>query len=330
MRIYGTTASSGNYLLLAGSSTDGDGVNGPRARLQGIFGVTSGIEMYWTDNESMSWVGHHGCLTRFMDLSSNVGGNVPMLRYQSDMRVGWCIGANANDTYDLTLTRISSSVLGLTADAITTLSADLGSTALRVRGGYFGTLNASGAITCGGDIQIPNGGSVKSTTGDGVLMSGSGQVYGSLQIFKNGSHTDTSGPTVLASAHSTFSPASGSASYALMHLNPTINGVSSGIAYGLGLASKTNVLTGGTIKLLSIGRTTTDLFTGYTELLGIDQNGNIGIGMTTFGASAVGVIAIANGTAPSTSPAGGGQLYAEAGALKWRGSSGTVTILAPA
>lgn len=42
-------------------------------------------------------------------------------------------------------------------------------------------------------------------------------------------------------------------------------------------------------------------------------------------------IAIANvTTAPTTNPAGGGILYAEGGALKWRGPSGAVTTLAPA
>lgn len=34
--------------------------------------------------------------------------------------------------------------------------------------------------------------------------------------------------------------------------------------------------------------------------------------------------------APSVNPGGGGFLFAEAGALKWRGSSGTVTTVAPA
>jgi hypothetical protein len=44
-----------------------------------------------------------------------------------------------------------------------------------------------------------------------------------------------------------------------------------------------------------------------------------------------GVLGIANAvTVPTTNPTGGGVLYAEAGALKWRGSSGTVTVLAPA
>jgi hypothetical protein len=34
--------------------------------------------------------------------------------------------------------------------------------------------------------------------------------------------------------------------------------------------------------------------------------------------------------APSVNPAGGGILYVEEGALKYRGSNGTVTIIAPA
>jgi hypothetical protein len=59
-----------------------------------------------------------------------------------------------------------------------------------------------------------------------------------------------------------------------------------------------------------------------------DAATNFTIGGMTVGTSGAKVIAIANGTAPSTSPVGGGQLYAEAGALKWRGSAGTVTTLA--
>jgi hypothetical protein len=47
-----------------------------------------------------------------------------------------------------------------------------------------------------------------------------------------------------------------------------------------------------------------------------------GLGGTT------GVISIANATAPSSNPTGGGIVYVEAGALKYRGSSGTVTTIA--
>ena len=66
-----------------------------------------------------------------------------------------------------------------------------------------------------------------------------------------------------------------------------------------------------------------------TRLL-ISSSGNVGIGVGTFGTSAQKVLGLANATAPSTSPAGMGQLYVEAGALKYRGSSGTVTTIANA
>jgi hypothetical protein len=69
---------------------------------------------------------------------------------------------------------------------------------------------------------------------------------------------------------------------------------------------------------------------GATERMRIDTSGNVGVGVSTFGTSAAKVIGLANATAPSTSPAGMGQLYVEAGALKYRGSSGTVTTIANA
>ena len=62
----------------------------------------------------------------------------------------------------------------------------------------------------------------------------------------------------------------------------------------------------------------------------VGSGGNFGFGVTSWGTSAAGVIAIANGTAPGSSPAGLGQLYVESGALKYRGSSGTITTLGTA
>jgi hypothetical protein len=67
-----------------------------------------------------------------------------------------------------------------------------------------------------------------------------------------------------------------------------------------------------------------------TERFVIANGGNVGIGVSTFGTSAAKVLGLANATAPSTSPAGMGQLYVESGALKFRGSSGTITTIAAA
>ena len=59
--------------------------------------------------------------------------------------------------------------------------------------------------------------------------------------------------------------------------------------------------------------------------------GNIGSRTTSQFGGGRGVMAIANASvAPSINPAGGGILYVEDGALKYRGSNGTVTVIAPA
>jgi hypothetical protein len=70
---------------------------------------------------------------------------------------------------------------------------------------------------------------------------------------------------------------------------------------------------------------------GSTEVLRVVASSkNVGIGTSSFGTAAANVVSIANGTAPTSSPGGVGQLYVEAGALKYRGSSGTVTTIANA
>jgi hypothetical protein len=67
------------------------------------------------------------------------------------------------------------------------------------------------------------------------------------------------------------------------------------------------------------------------ETMRISSGGNVGIGTTDQFGTGTRVIGLANATAnPSTNPTGGGVLYADAGALKWRGSSGTVTTIANA
>ena len=67
----------------------------------------------------------------------------------------------------------------------------------------------------------------------------------------------------------------------------------------------------------------------WTKAMTLDTLGNLLVGLTTAGTTAAKTIQIANGTAP-TANVTGGQLYVEAGALKYRGSSGTVTTIANA
>lgn len=62
----------------------------------------------------------------------------------------------------------------------------------------------------------------------------------------------------------------------------------------------------------------------------IDNNANFGLGVTAFGTSGQFIIGLKDGTAPTSSPAGMGQIYVESGALKYRGSGGTITTLGPA
>lgn len=68
-----------------------------------------------------------------------------------------------------------------------------------------------------------------------------------------------------------------------------------------------------------------------TQVHVLDANGNISFGSSGSFGGGVGVVFIANRTtAPTSNPSGGGILYVESGALKYRGSSGTVTTIANA
>ncbi|MGW1828834.1 hypothetical protein ACWCO0_09670 [Streptomyces tubercidicus] len=78
----------------------------------------------------------------------------------------------------------------------------------------------------------------------------------------------------------------------------------------------------------------TTLYRANTGRLKTDTAFHVGTNMlvnTTSTGGGVGVVGVANATTvPATNPTAGGVLYAEGGALKWRGSNGTVTVIAPA
>jgi hypothetical protein len=90
---------------------------------------------------------------------------------------------------------------------------------------------------------------------------------------------------------------------------------------------KENVTNGNTAGFLSLCVASNGA--SPLERARIDSVGNLLVGLTTAGTTAAKTIQIANGTAP-TANVTGGQLYVESGALKYRGSSGTVTTIAAA
>jgi hypothetical protein len=67
----------------------------------------------------------------------------------------------------------------------------------------------------------------------------------------------------------------------------------------------------------------------FTQAMTLDASGNLLLGGTTTPGAKVMYIANAT-TVPASNPTGGGVLYVEGGALKYRGSSGTVTTIAAA
>lgn len=137
------------------------------------------------------------------------------------------------------------------------------------------------------------------------------------------------------------SSASGIANVSAVLIYPRVRGSGTvgemnGVYVDIGSVSGATVTTGCGIKVGAIAYGTTRYgiyvavpVAGTTKICAW-FGGNTGWNTTSFG-SGVGVLGIANaGTNPSTNPSGGGVLYVDAGALKYRGSSGTVTTIAAA
>ena len=85
-------------------------------------------------------------------------------------------------------------------------------------------------------------------------------------------------------------------------------------------------------KLQINGRSAADAgFETIAVFQRLAAGGNVGFRTASQFGGGQGVVAIADASqAPSTNPSGAGILYVEEGALKYRGSNGTVTVIAPA
>ena len=168
-------------------------------------------------------------------------------------------------------------------------------------------------------IDIPF--QVNRATGQ-VTVGGTGGTSAGLAVNRNGGVAlavqalAAGGQAVLASG-----PDAATAAYQAAVTGDTVN--------------RYRVLTDGTIEWGS-GSATRDvkLYRSSAGVLKTDTSfhivQNLRMNTTSVGGG-VGVIGVANAsTVPGSNPSGGGVLYAEGGALKWRGSNGTVTVIAPA
>jgi hypothetical protein len=107
---------------------------------------------------------------------------------------------------------------------------------------------------------------------------------------------------------------------------------SSDATYAKAAIAQTRGDANGVGPLVFYVRSSTDAANWATsdERARMDISGNVLIGMTAAATSSAKTLHLANATVPTANPSGGGVLYVEAGALKYRGSSGTVTTIANA
>jgi hypothetical protein len=278
-------------------------------------------------------------------LGTPSSGTVTNLTGTASININGTVGATTPSTgafTTLTSTGLITSGTGNSTPAFTANGATTGWTAATFvnSGGtsYFGTeASVGGTLVTGSTaydalIRTHTGLSISTNGGSGtqVRISSTGlAVTGALSATTGANFATSSGNVGIgtSSPATLFDVTGGSGTQA----NPPTSGTTSG---GVARIRSFN-------NALDIGSTTANTLwlqaansTNLALVYPISLNpsgGNILVGTTTNGGTGADrVIAIANGNAPSSSPAGMGQLYVESGALKYRGSSGTVTTIANA
>jgi hypothetical protein len=131
----------------------------------------------------------------------------------------------------------------------------------------------STTLTIGGtlatEIAIPN---------TELFLSGVPALGSTFPQLALGSYTSSPAVTEFdgqAQFTGTFSPSANAPSYAMLWLNPTVNGTSTGKATALAITSHTNTLTGGTIWLIDAGTTTSTYTSGYTQTFAVSTAGDV-------------------------------------------------------
>jgi len=202
-----------------------------------------------------------------------------------------------------------------------------------VGNGVSGSIDGYGKLILGGanattaSLNIPSTATSPSSPATGDMWFSSGNVQ-----FQTASGLRTFAYLQAANtftAAQTITPSSGTAATinaaTSASIGVIIKGAASQSANLLELQSSTGAVIYGFDASGNIARG------GLTNMIiSTSRNIQFASGASSFGGGG-GVIGIANaGTVPSTNPTSGGILYSEGGALKWRGSSGTVTTIAAA
>lgn len=175
------------------------------------------------------------------------------------------------------------------------------------------------AIGGGAGMWVPPSYYFINSGGGSILLSAINSSLGAVQLGTNGSVGATSGNVIGVLSQATANPPSGTANYANTEIRPTLNGTSTGTAYGLVIDPVVTAWTGGTVKLISAGTTTTNYGSGYTEVFNVAQNGTVRMVNTftvatlpTCNAGAQGTMtAVTDGSSPAylTTVTGGGAVY---------------------
>lgn len=186
-------------------------------------------------------------------------------------------------------------------------------------------VNAGLAITTAFDNLCLGTGSLR------TLISGAGNVAVGANALAlcTGSSNVAVGSSTLANAAGTSGNV-GVGGSALLDVTSGSNNIAVGPSAGRGITTGSNNVIIGPITGLPSGLANNIILAdgAGNRRMTIDANGSIGLGTADQFGSGARVIGLANATAvPSTNPTGGGVIYVEAGALKYRGSAGTVTVL---
>jgi len=224
------------------------------------------------------------------------------------------------------------------------------STASATPGGIAIGLNASSTTSGGGSWGIAIGRSTISDASTCIAIGGSaraGQYGGAAIAIGSSAYASGSGALVIGNSSSSGNLSN---NVVLIGDNVNIGATNYNRIYSLGgfisngASALNNIITlgGGTGTGVNLATSTIadsfNIFLGATQRsFFVNKNTNIvmkSLGTLTAGtdfeAAATNTITIHNGTAPTVTLANGGQLYVEGGALKYRGSSGTITTIAAA